>query len=120
MGNKLSDLKKKSEALRLFEKLPLSIIHDKFDPERGWVTCSDSWYLRIDSSEHKTMHENNSGKLRIAYVLEGWEGEAQAIPFTKEEQDEMLGFGAWIYTGGIYGDSLEVLIKRMYDWIISQ
>lgn len=123
MGEKILDLKRRAEALSEFIKLPRVITNSKlgFYPngEEYWEPTSNFWSLKLEVVEGTdwTMHKNNTGKYRLAYVLTGWNGEEQALPFGRDELEEMRQYGIVMFSGGIYGDDLGEMIYRMKKWI---
>ena len=127
MGDKILDLRRRAEALTEFTKLPRVISHGKlkFYPngEEYWEfpTCN-VWSLKLEAVDgtNWTMHKNNIGKYRLAYVLDGWEGEEQALPFGDDELEEMKQYGTIMFSGGIYGDDIGEMIYRMKKWIEEQ
>lgn len=106
-----------------FAKLPRTITHKKlnFYPngELYYSLVNNLWSLKLEvvDGSYWTMHQNNTGKYRLAYVLIGYSGEIQAIPFGKDELEEMKQCGMIIYSGGIYGDDIGDMIYRMKKWI---
>ena len=124
MGDKILDLRRRAEALTEFTKLPRVILHGKlkFYPngEEYWEspTCN-VWSLKLEAVDGTdwTMHKNNCGRYRLAYVLDGWEGEEQALPFGYDELEEMRQSKIIMFSGGIYGDDVGEMIWRMKKWI---
>lgn len=126
MGNKILNLRRRAEALTEFTKLPRFITHKKLDfypnGKLYYLTVNDTWSLRLETVDGNhntiTMHKNNTGRYRLAYILTGYCGEEiQAIPFGKDELEEMKQYGTMIFTGGIYGDDIGDMIYRMKKWI---
>lgn len=117
---KLGQLKKRAEAIHEFLSLPLSIQHSVLlsSPTVKWGE-KKTWYLTLSAviPNEMVMHEENSGKYRLAYVCYGYEGEEQALPFTELELSEILEYDYIMFTGGLFGDSIPDLIKRMKDWL---
>ena len=127
MGDKILDLRRRAEALNEFTKLPRTISHRKlgFYPngEENWEFPSRNvWSLKLEAVDGTdwTMHKNNCGRYRLAYVLDGWEGEEQALPFGDDELVEMKQYGTIMFSGGIYGDDIGEMVYRMKKWIEEQ
>ena len=116
---KYKDIKDKAEIINNFLKLPKTIIHSKFDGS-SWSKEEYRWTLELSAPYYKTTHINNSGGYRLAYVLEGYEGEEQALPYEKEELDEMIETGIILFSGGLYGDNIGDLVERMTRWLNSE
>ena len=122
MGDKILDLRRRAEALTEFTKLPKTIHHKKlgfYNEEECLEIVHGIWILKLEAVEGTSlvMHANNSGKYRLAYVLEGWEGEEQALPFGEDELEEMKQYSTIMYSGGIYGNDPGEMIFRMKKWI---
>ena len=124
MGDKILDLRRRADALNEFTKLPRVISHNKlgFYPngEEFWSSPScNIWSLKLEAVEgtNWTIHKNNTGKYRLAYVLDSFDGEIQALPFGEDEIEEMKKYGVMMFSGGIYGDDISEMIWRMKKWI---
>ena len=123
MGDKILDLRRRAEALTEFTKLPRTILHHKlgFYPngEEREFPLRNVWSLKLEAVDgtNWTMHKNNTGKYRLAYVLDEWAGEEQALPFGDDELKEMRQHGTIMFSGGIYGDDIGEMVYRMKKWI---
>ena len=107
-------------AMITLENLPKTIQHSKLDVDCGvkWEPCSEPWNLILEPVYPGiSMHESNSGLYRIAYVLSGWEGENQALPYLEPELSEIMEYDYMVYSGGIYGNSWPEVIMKMKDWL---
>ena len=117
---KLKQLKERAETINEFLSLPLSIQHPvlQSSPTVRWGE-NKTWYLSLSATlpNEMTMNESNSGKYRLAYVCYGHEGEEQALPFTESELMEIVEYDYIMFTGGLFGDSIPDLIKKMKDWL---
>ena len=127
MGDKILDLRRRAEALTEFTKLPRVISHGrlKFYPngEEYWeFPTRNVWSLKLEAVDgtNWAMHKNNTGKYRLAYVLDEWDGEEQALPFGDDELEEMKQYGTIMFSGGIYGDDIGEMVYRMKKWIEEQ
>ena len=112
---KVTDLKRKAEILDKLKKLPKTIKHDRLGisgESLDWIPEERDWRLVLEYSEQE--------KYRLAYILFGWDGEEQALPFTEEQLDLQKETGTIMFTGGIYEDDIEILIEKMENWIKSQ
>ena len=116
---KYKDIRRDAEALNKFKKFPKSIIHRKFTGT-GWTNQQYTWFLELTSVSDQTMHHSNHGLYRLSYVLCGYEGEEQALPFGDQELQEQLDYKLIMYSGGIYGDDIPELIDRMMNWLESE
>lgn len=124
MGDKILDLRRRAEALNEFTKLPRTISHRKLGFTSNGIECwefpsCNVWSLKLEAVDGTdwTMHKNNTGKYRLAYVLDGWDGEKQALPFGDDELKEMRQYGSVMFSGGIYGDDIGEMVYRMRKWI---
>ena len=95
---------------------------DQLSPENWEFPSRNVWSLKLEAVDGTdwTMHKNNCGRYRLAYVLDGWEGEEQALPFGDDELEEMKQYGNVMFSGGIYGDDIGEMVYRMKKWIEEQ
>ena len=118
---KLKQLKERAEAFNEFLSLPISLLHPELlsDPMVMWGKEKVDWYLSLSASipNEMVMHSENFGKYRLAYIHYGPDGEEQALPFTDSELSEIVEYDYIMFTGGLFGDSIPDLIKRMKDWL---
>ena len=118
---KLKELKERASALNKFLSLPKSIQHQRLvsDPTLHWEKSQETWYLRLEAVNlgEFAQHENNYGSYRLAYVLDGPDGEEQALPYTSEELMEFVEYDLIMFSGGLFGDDIPKLIDKMKDWL---
>ena len=115
---KLKDLKERGKIYDSIGSLPSSIIHKRYDPScDDWVNEDDDWVLSITGAPQSIYpHPGPTRKYRVGYVLHGYEGEKQVIPFESEVYEDMRALEVDL-GGGYFGDSLVELIDRLRRWL---
>ena len=116
---KYSELKRSAQALNKFKKFPKSILHSKFTGTE-WTKNKYTWVLELTAVSDQITHTSNTGDYRLSYILLGYDGEDQALPFGEFELQEQLDFGIIMYSGGIYGNDIPDMIDKMMSWLKSE